>query len=966
MRPLPPHRPARALAVRPFERLAWSLCLAACLAGLAGRAPAAGAGDPGAAAPAAAAAPASAPASSTMREVQVAADAFQRGSAPPDWVEPVAIPAASRTAPFLIRLADTQLRAGEVAAYYVHRALQAGDASTLKRAGEFPISFNPAYQRLALHSIVVHRDGQALDRTATANVRFLQSSAEFSSSVYTSAVVAAVLIEDVRAGDTVEYAYTLFGENPVFGGRYSQFVSWDQGDPTDLRRVEFTAPASRQIAWRGIGDGKARFPAPGRSERDGLVQLVFEEKSLEAILPDPLTPNSYLPGRVLQFSEYGSWAQVGAWAAGLFPPQEPSSPEFGDLVRSLRSLATPEERLSAALAYTQREIRYFSLSFGESSHRPAAPDLVLQRRFGDCKDKTYFLLALLRRLDIDAHPALMSSQRRSRFESLLPTPDFFDHVIVEARIGGRTFDVDGTMFEQKGPIDRIGQVFEGMQVLVADADSGHLATIAQSSEELHTVEQQDRIVMHGFSEAADLVSRQVLTGSRAALFRAALARFDARAMDKELAAEYEKSYPGCTVERPVTIENDEKANRVVITSRVRIPELARKSGQLWIMPFRPKNLAGVMTTPPGTARTLPMQLAAFPYRARYSLQIDLPDDVAFLRDPHTEQVRSRYFDYTEFTTLRGSHGQVDIEFKVLADEVPADRIAEYQSDIDKLGRQAHWAIIVGPDDLRGKAVAGADRKSLRETLVARHRDAIDKYTGSIDSGQLGPQDLAEAHCERASSFYALGEFDKAMADANRAVELAPNDGNQLACRAEVHFAAGRFEQAAADDTKALLLGPQRGRYLRARGQARYFLQQFAEAADDLRRSSESEKDASAQAYIDIWAVAAHLRAGLPVPEPIASRARGGGGGSWPAPVLAMMTGDLAPEAMMKGVEGKSGDERAMIGTEAWYYLGQHYLVAGDRPRAREAFEKARALEVIDFVEYLAAGFELSSAGSPAP
>jgi len=100
-------------------------------------------------------------------------------------------------------------------------AIQSNDASTLKKIGEFPISFAPDYQRLTLHSVVVLRAGDRLDRTQSANVRFLQPASEFAGSVYTSSVTAAVVIDDIRVGDTVEYSYTIEGQNPVFGGNSS-------------------------------------------------------------------------------------------------------------------------------------------------------------------------------------------------------------------------------------------------------------------------------------------------------------------------------------------------------------------------------------------------------------------------------------------------------------------------------------------------------------------------------------------------------------------------------------------------------------------------------------------------------------------------------------------------------------------------------------------------------------------------
>jgi lipoprotein NlpI len=72
----------------------------------------------------------------------------------------------------------------------------------------------------------------------------------------------------------------------------------------------------------------------------------------------------------------------------------------------------------------------------------------------------------------------------------------------------------------------------------------------------------------------------------------------------------------------------------------------------------------------------------------------------------------------------------------------------------------------------------------------------------------------------------------------------------------------------------------------------------------------------------------------------------------------MLTDNLSPQDMLRLVNRKTGDELAMTQTEAYFYLGQHYLAKGDRKSAREAFEKVRSLGVLPYIEYSAARFEL--------
>jgi lipoprotein NlpI len=62
--------------------------------------------------------------------------------------------------------------------------------------------------------------------------------------------------------------------------------------------------------------------------------------------------------------------------------------------------------------------------------------------------------------------------------------------------------------------------------------------------------------------------------------------------------------------------------------------------------------------------------------------------------------------------------------------------------------------------------------------------------------------------------------------------------------------------------------------------------------------------------------------------------------------------------MLQLLDGKSGDDRDMALAEGYFYVGEHYLARGDKARAREFFEKARQLDVILYLEHVAAGAEL--------
>jgi transglutaminase-like putative cysteine protease len=376
--------------------------------------------------------PATAPAT---RNVQLAERAFTRGDAVPAWADQVTdLPPPIKGGAMSIRLADVQFRVDAEPVVYIHRALTANEASGLAALGQYEIEFQPEYQRVQLHSLRILRDGQVIDKLASADIRFLQRETNLDQGIYSGAITAAIVSEDVRAGDTLELSYSLIGQNPVFGGKF-----FDGGELASTEQ-----------------------------HKNGRRILRFETRALAALLGESHVPSDATPYRWLQFSEFDSWRDIDRWAQGLFA-LPPATPALIDALREARAAPTQQQATAKVLDFVQNQIRYLSISMGENSHRPFPPAQVLQRRYGDCKDKSLLMVAMLRELGIEAQPVLVSTYYRKGLDRMLPSPALFDHAIVRARIQGKLYFFDPTRLGQYGALDRMGQIHAGAQVLAIGA-----------------------------------------------------------------------------------------------------------------------------------------------------------------------------------------------------------------------------------------------------------------------------------------------------------------------------------------------------------------------------------------------------------------------------------------------------------------------------------------------------------------
>lgn len=894
-----------------------------------------------------------------FREVKVAESAFSRGDPLPPWAEPVGMPAPDRGKAVVVRLADTQLRVGDTPAYFVNRAIQVNEAASLGRIGQFPLHFVPEYQRLRLHSVRLLRGAEVLDKTQSANIRFLQRETGLESGVYSGAVTALLLLDDVRIHDTLHLMFSVEGENPVFGNTYSQFASWDLVDAVLYRRVVLTHPVGRKIAWRMMGDSREHRVRPEVTEREGLRRLQFEERDLAAVDIEEQLPAAYLPWRAIQFSEYQDWSKVASWAAQMFQVGGPLPAAAQSAVDQLRASPTRDARISGALQWVQSEIRYFSVALGESSHRPYPPATVVERRYGDCKDKSLLLIAMLRALGVEARPALVSLSSRHGLDRYLPTPVVFDHVVVQVESDGSTYYIDPARLGQRGALGRMGQALEGADVLVVHPDTTAFTRIASANiAELVRNEVAEKLTVSKLAGEGTLEARQTYYGVSAESMRLSLRQSSADQLQKFVLGPYERRYPGIVLLGEPSVSDDPENNRLTVASRFTIPKTGLPDRGNWLVPFYPRNFVGAIPLPQALTRRLPLAMASHPYEARYSLEVIWPENVSALTDPTTNLLDNKHFSAESTRSFRGNRAKVDLVLRTKEASVQPRDLRALFEDVRRVDRLVQGYVMISKADIKDSAVFGLVRQTLQEQIRGRMQQTVNQTTQTMQRGNLQPEDLAETYCTRAEALADLGSPAEGLKDAQEAVRLAPSLPRVYQCRGNVLFANGDFAAAVSDYSKGVALGGPDFEKLYRRGHARFYLGKFEEAAADFTQASAIKSAGGDGLYADLWLSWTLKRLGKPLSPALVQRAQQDPRGAWPRPALAMFAGLLTPDEMLASVNSKQGDDKEMTLAEAWFYLGQYHAARNDFASARDAFQKARDKGITVYIEHVAAGFEL--------
>ncbi|HEX4461041.1 MAG TPA: DUF3857 domain-containing transglutaminase family protein [Polyangia bacterium] len=553
----------------------------------------------------------------------------------PSWVEQVAPPSTeARATDIALLLSDEQRYIdGNDQRLYRRSVMQIRSSEGLHDLSHLRVELRPAFERLTLHTLRVVRNGVVRDALETSTVDVSHDESELDAAMLDGSSTAVIVVDDLRVGDVLDWSYSIDGANPVLGGHISS------GTDLALRRRVGRLHRRLVIADRRPVRFKSHGAVAIASERDhgGVREYVWDARDVAGIAVEDEIPDWFEPSPWLQMSDFASWNEVARWASALFPSEPKLSPELSGQIARWRQLPTERERVEAALTFVRRSVRYFGLELGSNSHQPHAPSQVFAQRFGDCKDKAYLLVTILRALGVEAWPALTDTRSRRALDDDLPGL-VFDHVIVAVMLAGQRRWVDPTAAAQLGTLDELTPPpFE--RALIIDGKTTALAEIAQPA-----LEAPDVIVDEHYWVAEEGSVRLDVTttrlGAAAESFRSS--REAESLMAKEWLGYYSTYHP--SLEQVAAPSIEDGGAHIVVSEHYRMP--------LASLVAEHERYADVVSAelhePSIKQRTMPLAVH-FPMRVEQRVRLEVPgvradysevnasDDVLqFHRDGHRE------------------------------------------------------------------------------------------------------------------------------------------------------------------------------------------------------------------------------------------------------------------------------------------------------------------------------------------
>jgi len=492
------------------------------------------------------------------------------------------------------------------------------------------VSYQPDSQKLTVLAARVHRASGGVEE-ATAS--YDQQVSDPSVRIYYDWNLHRIQFPRLRPGDTIEVCYSLsdVGSYNPFAGYFGVVLPLEERISRRHFEVVVEVPRTKNIYFNRPshfgGSGAIRY---SKQVRGTTFVHRWTLSNVEAYAEEPLAPgwSEIIP--YLHISTFRSWDEVSRWYWGLVKDQYQADDAIRRTVQRLTAgLKTKEQKVAALYRFVTQKVRYVALEFGVHTHKPYSAPQVLERRFGDCKDKAMLLVVMLSQVGIKAYPVLVRSRFNGSIGREPASLAVFDHAIVYVPALHRY--LDGTA-EFTGSRD-LPYMVQGVSALVVLPRGGRFVRLPVLSADSNKMDRQMDVTLRG-DGSAEVSERLKMTGQMAAQWRY---RYQTRARRREL---FEKAlgriFPGAVVRSLVMKGIGHPDEPVLVRVRYHVPHLANPSGKQLVAVFAPAQGKLVARLAPLGERRYDLYLD-FPFVTRELVRVRLPASIRVLQTPRTMQ-----------------------------------------------------------------------------------------------------------------------------------------------------------------------------------------------------------------------------------------------------------------------------------------------------------------------------------------
>ena len=573
-------------------------------------------------------------------------------------------------------LVEEQINVEEQADYN-HIITDVVSESGVQNNSEISVEFDPSYQRVDFHEIIIWRNNKPQGRLNIGAFKILPQENEFEKFIYDGTYSAKYILADIRKGDRIEYAYTVTGRNPILNNKFCSSVYLQGSDPIMHQFTTLLVSAARKLNSKSFN----LRSLPKVSVVAGLKRYEWEDYQVPGVSTNKFQPKWLNQYARVQFSDYSKWGEVVDWALKINQVQTTFSSELAEAITKLKNRygTNKEDYFRAAVKLVQDEIRYMGIETGPYSHKANPPDVVYKQRYGDCKDKSLLLASILNADGIEAHMALLNTDLNDKIEDYIPSANLFDHAVVVATINGKEIWADATISNQRGKgTDLYFPPYR--KALILKAGNDRLSNIKETKTGKITCLEKYKIRDEVSPVKFNVITTYTL--DRADETRDEIATNGITKTEKNYLDYYSRIYNKIEAADSIKIKDDEEKNELTITESYTISNFFKRDSAngKYTADFYADYINDKLPDINGQVNT-PVSVN-YPYDIDYTIRLTLP--YGWDMDNEHDAISRNGYKFIEDKTVSGSDLDLRYQFTYLKDYIPLTELVQFKTDIKDL------------------------------------------------------------------------------------------------------------------------------------------------------------------------------------------------------------------------------------------------------------------------------------------
>lgn len=633
----------------------------------------------------------------------ISAKSRARNGTFPDWTTACAFDESfkpSNGAQITYLLIDNQIHA-ERHELFVRQVIRLETMEAVQHWSQWRLQFEPKRQLITLHSLKIRRGQNEIDQSNLEKAHFLQREEGLDRFIIHGWVTLLMILEDVRPGDILEYAYTIESFSELFPNHGGHFFTLPQGMPVGQYHFAVQFADARQRKWKS----SAVALAPVARHENGMTYWRWSGEKFIAPKFEANTPSWHIGYLWIQVSDFADWQTVAAGISKMWVGETDDS-TISELAKEIASQESSlPRRIERAIRLVQDECRYLSVNLEFGGEVPTPPGTVARRRYGDCKDLCFLLVNLLAELGVRAQPLLVNTFLRQSILNFLPMPSLFNHVIVELEVDGKRRWIDATFKQQGGGVfNRYVPAYDcGLPV-----DAAATSLVASPKLEISNLfDLHEHVLLDAKNGASLMAVTLQIEGNQADLHRIQLNKLGLEEWGKQRLDAMCHRYRSAQRVGTLKCQDDRDANVFVLTE---VFEIEFKLGKHANPKLRVFHLPGswlktVLPMPPKGERHNPF-LLPYPCTINYVADVDNRGiNLLKLNQPRAD-ISTDFAVISRTDRIGFGHFTMRLALQTKADSVTSGLIEKHMDFLEKVANTCNRVLNFAPGQPRPATPAG--------------------------------------------------------------------------------------------------------------------------------------------------------------------------------------------------------------------------------------------------------------------